>query len=321
MSMKFSIGIPAFKAKFLKQTIDSILSQTEGDFELIIVNDASPDNIEEIVNNYSDIRLRYYSNETNFGAEHVVDNWNKCLSFAKGEFFILMGDDDILASNYLEEFIKLISRFPDLDIFHCRSLLINDKSTPFSMTQALPEYESVYENIWHRINEWRGQYVSDFVYRTNVLKSNGGFYKIKLAWASDDITSFIAMTKKGIAHINLPLLFYRRSNITISSSGSVLLKLEAIKAEERWYNDFVKTNSPRNQEDKFLKSCIELELPKYFKKKVISTIAYHGYTNKGLIFRLVFWFRNRGRYDLNYKEILYAFVLALKKKHATRAFI
>ena len=50
--MKFSIAIPAFKAKYLKECIDSILAQTYKDFELIIVNDASPEDIDSVVKPY-----------------------------------------------------------------------------------------------------------------------------------------------------------------------------------------------------------------------------------------------------------------------------
>ena len=50
--MKFSITIPAYKRKYLKEAIDSCLSQTFKDFELIIVNDASPEDLDSIVNSY-----------------------------------------------------------------------------------------------------------------------------------------------------------------------------------------------------------------------------------------------------------------------------
>lgn len=119
--MKFSIGIPAFKSRFLKENIDNILKQTFSDFELIIVNDASPEDIDSIVNGYNDKRIRYYKNETNFGAVNVVDNWNKCLSLAKGEFFLLMGDDDKLMPNCLEEYDKLIKNIPNV-IYSIRGL-------------------------------------------------------------------------------------------------------------------------------------------------------------------------------------------------------
>ena len=60
-----SIGIPAYKATYLKEAIDSVLNQTYTKFELIIVNDKSPENIEEIISTYNDKRIRYYKNEDN----------------------------------------------------------------------------------------------------------------------------------------------------------------------------------------------------------------------------------------------------------------
>ncbi len=81
-----SIGIPAYKATYLKEAIDSVLNQTYTKFELIIVNDKSPENIEEIISTYNDKRIRYYKNEDNLGKTSIVLNWNKCLSYANGDF-------------------------------------------------------------------------------------------------------------------------------------------------------------------------------------------------------------------------------------------
>lgn len=317
--MMFSIGIPAYKAKFLGEAISSVLNQTISNFELIIVNDASPERIEQIVENFSDSRIRYYVNEQNFGAANVVDNWNKCLSFAEGDYFLLLGDDDVLAPNCLEEFSRVIHTFGHIDVYHCRSLLIDGQSKPFSLTPALPEYETVYENIWHRINGLRSQYVSDFVYRTSVLKQIGGFFKIDLAWAADDITSFIAMTKKGIVHINKPLLYYRRTTLTISSSGSVYLKLIAIEKEALWYNQFLTGLTPSSREDALLKDWIMHDLPKYLKKKRISTIAYSGYSSRMALLNFFYWLVRHRSYKLSYKEVFFSYVLALKKKHGLKA--
>ena len=82
----FSIGVPAFKGAYLRECIDSILLQTVPDFELIVVNDASPDPVRDIVHSYADERIRYYENAENIGAENVVRNWNRCLDYARGRF-------------------------------------------------------------------------------------------------------------------------------------------------------------------------------------------------------------------------------------------
>ena len=69
--MKFSITIPAYKQKFLAEAIDSCLTQTYKDFELIIVNDHSPENLDAVVSQYDNPRIRYYVNEKNCGAVEV----------------------------------------------------------------------------------------------------------------------------------------------------------------------------------------------------------------------------------------------------------
>ena len=102
-SIKFSITIPAFKARFLKECIESILVQTYDNYELIIVNDASPEDLDSIVSSFEDSRIRYYKNEIGFGGYNVVLNWNKCLDYCTGDYMICMGDDDKLLPCCLEE--------------------------------------------------------------------------------------------------------------------------------------------------------------------------------------------------------------------------
>lgn len=264
--MRFSIGIPAFKSSYLKECINSVLNQSITEFELIIVNDDSPEDIESIVNSFSDPRIRYFKNEKNIGAEHVVDNWNICLSHANGEYFLLMGDDDVLEFSFLEEFERLISRFPLKDVYHCRSYIINENSEKIGITPSWPDIESVYENIWHRLSGFREQFISDFLYRTKALKSDGGFYKLPLAWGSDDVTSFKMSFENGIAHTNAPVFNYRRSAITISSSGNLLLKKKALSSEINWIKNAMEVE-PDNFRDILFRSLINGALEKYFTKK------------------------------------------------------
>ena len=137
--MKFSVTIPAYKAKYLKECIDSILSQTYTDFELIIVNDASTEDLDSIVSSYTDNRIHYFKNEKNCGAVNVVDNWNKCLSYASGDYIICMGDDDRLCPNCLEEYVKLIERHPGLHIYHAWTEIIDENSKIVRIQEARSE--------------------------------------------------------------------------------------------------------------------------------------------------------------------------------------
>lgn len=238
-SPTFSIGIPAYKDKYLKKCIQSILNQTYKNYEIIIINDCSPKDLAHIVKNFEDPRIRYYENNQNIGAENVVKNWNKCLELANGDFFVLMGDDDIMAPNYLEEFYNLINKYSDLDVFHCRTLIIDEEDNPISLTCSWPEFENTLDNIWHRISARRNQYISDFVYRTEHLLKCKGFFFLPLAWGSDDITSYRACANKGIAHTNQELLKYRSSRHTISSTGDLSLKLLSTIRYYEWLQSFI----------------------------------------------------------------------------------
>ena len=71
--ISFTIAIPAYKGKFLKEAIQSCFNQTYALFEIIVLDDASPENIMEICYGFSDPRLKYFRNDVNVGAEKVVD--------------------------------------------------------------------------------------------------------------------------------------------------------------------------------------------------------------------------------------------------------
>jgi glycosyltransferase involved in cell wall biosynthesis len=210
--MKYTISIPTYKASFLKECIDSILVQSYSNFELVILNDDSPENIDTIISAYDDKRIRYYKNEKNVGAVNVVNNWNKLLEYAQGDYLLCMGDDDKLLPNCLEEYNKLIEQYPRLDVYHARTLMIDENSSICGIQEERPEYESVYSMIWHTLYKNRLQFIGDFLYRTSALRKNGGFYALPLAWESDYITSFIAAKATGCKYPNpniLLLLIYQ----------------------------------------------------------------------------------------------------------------
>jgi glycosyltransferase involved in cell wall biosynthesis len=268
----FSIGVPAFKGAYLRECIDSILLQTVPDFELIVVNDASPDPVRDIVHSYADERIRYYENAENIGAENVVRNWNRCLDYARGRFFVLMGDDDKMTPAYLEAFQRLIDKYPTLDVYHCRSRILDSTSRPIQLTPSWAEYESVYDLIWHRVASNRQLFVSDFMYRTESLKAVNGFFPTPLAWAADSLTAYVLCADKGIAHTNEPVFCYRRNPHTISSTGNVELKIKAIRMRDDWLREFLKA-VPENENDRILHQDLCNSLARHSDRLQMQTLA------------------------------------------------
>ncbi|MDO8657120.1 MAG: glycosyltransferase family 2 protein [Candidatus Levybacteria bacterium] len=103
----FSILIPTYnRAELLKATISICLNQSFQDFEIVISDNCSTDETEEIVKSFRDKRIKYFKNKKNIGAE---PNMKKVMEHATGEYLFMMGDDDfILFENTLEEIKKII---------------------------------------------------------------------------------------------------------------------------------------------------------------------------------------------------------------------
>lgn len=274
MNMKFSIAIPAYKSQYLKEAIDSVLSQTYDNFELILLNDSSPYNIDAIIEPYlKDNRILYVKNEYNVGALNVVDNWNKCLELSKGDYFICMGDDDKLDSHCLEGYCEYINKYPTFDLFHVQTEMIDENSQFYSLQESRPEVESVYSMAWHRLTRKRDQYIGDFLFRIDKLREMGGFYKLPLAWGSDDITTYKCAMQAGIVNIPKVLFQYRVNRYTISNSGNCSDKLRAIKEEKEWYRNNLLTAEPQTALDEKYMILINRIFVQSFERKMISTLA------------------------------------------------
>lgn len=248
--IKFSILVPAFKSYYLKECIESVLAQSYQNFELIIVNDASPENLDAIVEEFDDERIRYYKNDTGCGAEHVVDNWNICLSYSTGQYVICMGDDDRLREGCLQAYADLINKYPKLYVYHMQSYIINEDGNICDIQEGRSEYESVYSFVYHIMKSSRMQFIGDFLFETKQLKEVGGFYYLPYAWHSDRISVIRAAMDKGIANSSHFGFEYRVSSHRISSANSSAeQKLLVWNDIDRWYENFF-LKEPTSFEDK-----------------------------------------------------------------------
>lgn len=109
MSNLVSIIMPSYNTgRFIKETIDSVLAQSYSDWELIIVDDCSTDNTDEIVKPYlADARIRYIKNDTNSGA---AVSRNRALREAKGRWIAFLDSDDLWEPQKLEKQIAFMEK-------------------------------------------------------------------------------------------------------------------------------------------------------------------------------------------------------------------
>ena len=272
--MKYSILIPAYKKKYLSEAIESCLDQTYNDFELIIVNDHSPEDLDSVVSQYDDVRIKYYVNDTNIGAIDVVDNWNKCLSYAQGDFVICMGDDDRLMPCCLEEYEALINKYNYLDVYHARTEIIDEDGLVIGLQEARPEWESAYSALWHQCCCHRIQFIGDFLFRTISLKKEGGFYKLPLATFSDNISTIRAAKKNGIANTQKICFQYRMNGGTITNNGNPRIIVNSIKSAYDWFVDFLQDSPSDDTDINYRRFLLEKELKTHIYEMMMIVINW-----------------------------------------------
>ena len=101
-----SIIMPTYNcAKFIGETIKSVIAQTYSNFELIIVDDCSKDNTEDVVNSFDDKRIKYHKLEKNSGAAVARTT---AMNMAKGKYMAFLDSDDLWMENKLERQLKFM---------------------------------------------------------------------------------------------------------------------------------------------------------------------------------------------------------------------
>jgi len=314
MSILISVGLPIVKTKFLQDSIESVLNQSYKNIEFIILNNGKTSyyqkEIREIVNSYSDNRIKYYEN---FKQLTIIQDWNKCLSFAKGKYFVLFSDDDIYENNFLEELYKLAFKYPQVNIFHSRINVINEESKVINWSASLPEWESCLEFIWHRLNGLRLQFAPEFMVKTKTLKSLGGFIDLPLAWGSDDATWFSLAREKGIVATNKVLCNWRISEFNLSKTGNIYLRLEAVNKFEKWFNLFIKDIPCLHSTDENIIKTINNILR--YKIDNSKLLLLNDLSNKYIsyFYKLLILYTKKKKYNINSKLFLRSFLKKISK--------
>lgn len=130
MGPRVTIGIPVYNGeRFLAESIESILAQTFGDFELIVSDNGSHDRTESIAGHYAaaDPRVRYVRSDFNRGAAW---NYNRLVDLARGVYFKWQAHDDMSAPDYIGHAVAVLDRRPEVVLAYGRTRLIDENSEP-----------------------------------------------------------------------------------------------------------------------------------------------------------------------------------------------
>ena len=127
MNKLVSIVLPVYNGeKYLRESIDSVLSQTYQNWELIIVDDCSTDSTQSIVSEYvkKDDRIRYYRNGSNL---KLPKNLNKGFSLTKGDYLTWTSDDNRFLPQAIEKMVKFLEKNTDIQFVYASNYIINNE--------------------------------------------------------------------------------------------------------------------------------------------------------------------------------------------------
>ena len=307
MGRLYSFVLPAYKARFLKEAIDSILAQTYTNFELIIVNDASPEDLDSIVNSYDDPRIQYYINAENIGGKDLVAQWNYSITYAKGEYLILASDDDVYHMDYLQKMNTIIDRYPDVYVFRPMVQFINANGSTTYIKGLLNEYTSQLMFAYFMRNVGGG--IPFYIVKREALEAINGFVNYPLAWHSDDIT-VLKLAKNGVVFYPEILFSFRMSgeNISTKLNNADTLKMK-ICATNQYIGDLaelLRVSVPESNAEGFCRSKLLEELPKC---KMTYLRDWFGMSSKEAVLKCYNLYRNSGCFT--HKTLLLMYIRKL----------
>ena len=222
---RYTFLLPAYKARYLREAIKSILDQTCRDFSVIVSDDCSPEDLKAVVDEFAgDPRLTYRRNERNIGGGgNLTEHWNILVNLCTTEWLILASDDDVYHPHFLEEIDRLTRKYPEVDIIHARAQLIDCNGTVTRRDALYEERVTQAEFMQQLFFLNHTECIANHALRTQALRSMGGFVNLPLAWISDTATTW-AMARNGAANTRDTLFSFRLSGENISSRGAVFSK-------------------------------------------------------------------------------------------------
>jgi len=174
--------------KYLRDAIDSVLEQTFGDFDLLVINDGSTDSTPDIVSSYEDQRIRLIQNDRNLG---ITCTRNIGLAHARGEYIALLDSDDRALPDRFADQVYFLDKNPSFGMIGSWVELIDEKSNHMGETwklDATPEQIPVLLLF----NNYFAQ--SSLLIRRSAIPSNG-YYNYSIGEDYDLWVRIAAQTK------------------------------------------------------------------------------------------------------------------------------
>jgi glycosyltransferase involved in cell wall biosynthesis len=153
-SPKVSVLVPSYNhGRYIRERIDSILNQTYGHIELIVIDDCSDDDSHTVISDLQALHgFRYLHNERNSGTPFAA--WEHICKLATGDYIWVCESDDVAEPAFVETAVASLMAKPDAVMFYSSSLIINEAS------QVIGHTDSYFHDIWKE-SRWDADFSAD----------------------------------------------------------------------------------------------------------------------------------------------------------------
>ena len=248
---KLSIIIPVYNVeKYLVRCLDSVINQTYKNLEIIIINDASQDSSQQIIDTYKnkDERIISIVNEENI---YQGESRNKGLRIASGEYITFVDSDDWIEKEMYEEMMGLILKI-QADIVECNFKATNSINGSMYIKSLIPLFKkntcSIDKYIIHLSKNELGVVVWNKIYRTEILKVNKVKFEDNKEIFGEDLLFNLAIMHyaNSIITINKPLYNYYIRDESVSHRNDFISLNKIISTIKIYVENTEKFESFRN---------------------------------------------------------------------------
>jgi glycosyltransferase involved in cell wall biosynthesis len=175
-----SVVIPTRdRARYIGQAIESVFAQIYSDYEIIVVDDGSVDNTNEILSPYIKNSGVRYERQDPLGVSAARNHGAR---LARGRFIAFLDSDDLFLPSKLEKQMALFARDPELGFVHCSFSKFDDRGSDLGARDTSRHHGSIYPQILH---EWSVLMAMPcMLVRKDVFENVGGFDE-QMSWAED----------------------------------------------------------------------------------------------------------------------------------------
>lgn len=216
--MMLAIIIPYYKLTFFEETLNSLFNQTDKRFIVYIGDDASPENPLVLLEKFKGKFEFYYTKfERNLGGISLANQWHRCVDLANEDWIMILGDDDILSPNLVEDFYKNLPEIESCksNIVRFSTKIIDSSGKLISDTYNHPKTETAIEFLCRKFSKQTRSSLSEHIFKRAVVVEKR-FRNFPLAWHSDDMAVIDFSESNKIYSISSSFVSVRVSEISLT---------------------------------------------------------------------------------------------------------